>query len=221
MLPTGPPPPAVTPPASGTGWAPTQADSVTSASDCVFTCATGRTKSGTGSSGSCGLNSGYFSASGTANGAGTPCGLAPQDGTWDADQSGVSSTSDCKFTCTVGFEKHGRTCRSPEPGKWADSGVVKDCTAIPHSDWAFNTGAVTSDTGCAFTCKTGFNKNGRSCDLPSGHFIASDGTSKLWCSSEKQYGLGGNPIGCKPKGGLCVRVCRRSCPCWSRLQQKV
>ena len=120
----------ITPPASSTGWAPTQAGSVTGASDCVFTCATGRTASGTGSSESCGLNSGYFSASNIPNGVGTPCGSAPQDGTWDADQSGVRSTSDCKFICTVGFVKEGRTCHPRREVKSIAAGTYHTCAIL-------------------------------------------------------------------------------------------
>ena len=119
-----------------------------------------------------------------ADGSEASCSPIPNRANWVA--SPASTATDCDFTCSAGFEKHGRICRFPEPGKWVDSGVVKTCTAIPHSDWASNTGAVSSANACAFTCKTGFSINGRSCDLPSGHFIVSTGVDQ---GSAKDCGI--------------------------------
>ena len=77
-----------------------------------------------------------------------------------------------------GFEKHGRSCRIPLEGKYAQGGIAKPCTDIDYSVWIANKVAVTSDTGCAFECNTGFVKDdlNRECDLPSEFFVASDGT---------------------------------------------
>ena len=59
-----------TPPTSSTGWNSDQSG-VSQKTNCKFTCVSGRTISGTGESGSCTLNQGYFAT--TANDA-TSCG---------------------------------------------------------------------------------------------------------------------------------------------------
>ena len=90
----------------------------------------------------------------------------------------ADSPTSCDFTCTAGFEKHGRVCRPPEAGFWADGGVAKPCDSIANSDWASHTGAVTSAIGCAFSCKQGFTESGRSCNLPTGFFVTGGGIAK-------------------------------------------
>ena len=113
-----------------------------------------------------------------ANGNEATCRDIPNKLAW---VTGPASTdTGCDFTCNNGFEKHGRSCRFPLEGKYAQGGIAKPCIDIDHSVWSANTGAVTSDTGCAFECNTGFVKDtsDKECDLPSGHFIASDSTAK-------------------------------------------
>ena len=101
----------------------------------------------------------------------------------------ADSETSCDFTCLSGFEKYERTCRSPLPGFWVDAGVVKPCDPIAKSDWSANTGAVTSATGCAFSCKSGFTESGRSCNLPADSFIAIDGTAQS-CGDAPESSMG-------------------------------
>ena len=110
-----------------------------------------------------------------ANGSEASCNPIPRS-SWVA--SPASTSTECDFSCDSGYEKHGRSCRIPPKGQWADGGIAKPCTPIDHSDWVANTGAVPTAAGCDFSCESGFTKNisNRSCDLNRGHFIASDGS---------------------------------------------
>ena len=100
-----------TPPASSTGWNSDQSD-VSQKANCKFTCVSGRTISGTGESGSCTLNQGYFAT--TANDA-TSCGTAPGSSTgWENPQpSSVTSATECIFEC-----ESGRTASSTKGCWW-------------------------------------------------------------------------------------------------------
>ena len=106
------------------------------------------------------------------------CNPIPNLASWVAGPA--STATDCDFICTAGYvkDKGASTCSPPSGGQWADGGIAKPCTPIQHSVWTSPTGAVSSAVTCLFSCKSGFSKNGRNCDLPSGHFIASDGTAQ-------------------------------------------
>ncbi len=67
----------------------------------------------------------------------------------------VSTAAGCDFTCNAGFVKKtvGRTCATPDTGKYADNGVEKSCSPITEDSGGFdafavNTGAVTAADGC-------------------------------------------------------------------------
>ena len=197
-------PPANSPPASSTGWAPTQAGSVTSAPNCVFVCATGRTKSGTGSSGSCTPNRNYFFTS--SNSQGTSCGTLPQRSTsWNTDQSGVTSQSECRFTCNSGYimNHSGRSCDIPDKGKYANAqGGEASCNPITEDTGGFknfenNTGAVASATGCPFSCNGGFVKNeaNRACTIPGpGKYADADSLESSCANIAHSLTLGGKAV---------------------------
>ena len=102
--------PANSPPASSTGWAPTQASTVTSTASCVFTCPTGRTASGTtGPSGSCSLKAGYFPASNSVDSAGISCDPLPADssGWLGRTNRGQQVAQSVCSNCATGFVKEG------------------------------------------------------------------------------------------------------------------
>ena len=101
-----------------------------------------------------------------------------------ANTGAVSSDTGCNFTCDLGFVKDvpGFACNIPGLGKYADAGVEKNCNNIIGTgtgSLAANTGAVSSDTGCNFTCDSGFVKDeaGFACNIPGlGKYVKSDGT---------------------------------------------
>ena len=153
------------------GWipSPTQLTSDT----CDFNCQTGYKKVGRACNPP--TPGTYFQA----NGREAPCSpQKPQHSSWVTGPA--STATECDFICTVGYvkDKGASTCSPPSGGQWADGGIAKPCTPIQHSVWTSSTGAVSSAATCPFSCKSGFDKSGRSCDLPSRHFIASDGTAQ-------------------------------------------
>ena len=87
----------------------------------------------------------------------------------------VSAADGCDFTCNAGFVKKtvGRTCATPDTGKYADAGIEKSCDNPTGAATGFdvflqNTGAVDSADGCGFSCKSGYVKDAsaRECNFP-------------------------------------------------------
>ena len=186
-------------------------------------CATGRTASGTGSSGSCTPSRGYFFTSSNVNSQGTFCGTLPQHGaSWNASQSGVSSQSECRFTCNSGYILNhlGRSCDIPDKGKYADaSGVAANCSLIGGDSGGFkdfkkSKGAVSSATGCPFICNTGYVKvdsnSVRACNYPTkGKYGDGSTSTSLSCISNigqgfKDWAL---PLGPVPTANDCPFFC--------------
>ena len=77
---------------------------------------------------------------------------------------GLSSADGC-YSCNTGYLKNTRenTCDVPATGKYVNpSGSEKSCsrpTGGGFKTFSTNTGAVTTATGCNFSCKSGFVKN--------------------------------------------------------------
>ncbi len=88
----------------------------------------------------------------------------------------VETATDCGFSCNAGFVKKtvGRTCATPDTGKYADSsGDEQSCdtptgVAGGFKEFLANTGAVSTAAGCDFSCNAGFVKNtaDRTCNIP-------------------------------------------------------
>ena len=89
--------------------------------------------------------------------------------------TGAAATADtCPFSCSTGYAKTGRACNIPGLGKYADgSGNEQSCNNPTGAAGGFdvflpNMGAVSTATGCGFSCKSGFVKNrvNRTCNIP-------------------------------------------------------
>ena len=88
-------------------------------------------------------------------------------------------------TCNAGFVKNtgANSCNIPDTGKYADNGVEKSCSPITGDSGGFdafavNTGAVSTPTGCGFSCNTGYVKDssGRACNYPTpGTYVNASG----------------------------------------------
>ena len=162
------------PPATSTDWTSVQPSTVTSDTTCEFDCASGRTVSGVGGTGSCTLDRGYFAT--TTNDA-TPCGTAPDSSTdWSSSQSGVKQKSDCEFDCASG-----RTASSTKgSGGTCDINAGHVATGGPASDnpATLCTGGTVPNTGqdkCVNPSTGHYSKNGIETDctvLDHGTFTA-------------------------------------------------
>ena len=184
-------------------WLPSQTALTTDA--CDFTCKAGYKKVNSGGTRACQVPAPgkYIKTNGTEGNC-TPITnkLAWVEGPAD-------SATACDFTCTAGYEKHERKCRTPLPGHYADNGTAEDCTPIANSIWATNTAPVTTKTACAFDCKAGFTKASGanpSCTLSSGHFIAGDGTAKP-CGTAPDSSTGWAPDQSVDQKSNCVFQC--------------
>ena len=86
---------------------------------------------------------------------------------------GVAATADtCPFSCSMGYAKTGRACNIPGLGKYADnSGDEQSCNNPTGAAAGFdvflpNMGAVSTATGCDFSCKFVKNRVNRTCNIP-------------------------------------------------------
>ena len=209
-----------TPPTSSTGWNSDQSG-VSQKANCKFTCVSGRTISGTGESGSCTLNQGYFAT--TANDA-TSCGTAPGSSTgWENPQpSSVTSATECIFECESGRtasstkgsggsceinaghvvtrgpasndaatpctggkvpHTNKKSCVDPKQGYFSKNGIETPCKGNPpatSTGWtSVQPSTVKSDTTCEFDCASsrspvGTGSNGK-CSIPNGHIATGNG----------------------------------------------
>ena len=106
--------------------------------------------------------------------------------------TGAAATADtCPFSCSTGYAKTGRACNIPGLGKYADgSGNEQSCNNPTGAAGGFdvflpNMGAVSTATGCGFSCNTGYVKDapGRTCNFPStGNYVNAQGT-EVSCDS--------------------------------------
>ena len=99
----------------------------------------------------------------------------------------MSTNKGCNFSCNTGFVKNTAsfTCSFPDTGKYADSsGDEQSCNRPTGDSGGFdtflaNTRAVSSATGCGFSCNAGFVKDGadRECNYPTpGSYVNNQGT---------------------------------------------
>ena len=105
---------------------------------------------------------------------------------WDTKTKKHSTT--CKVvSCNAGYVKNtrGSSCDIPETGKYADNvGREQDCDGPTGDTGGFNafignTGAVSTPTGCGFSCNTGYVKDAsaRECNFPAtGSYVDAMGT---------------------------------------------
>ena len=148
-------------PASSTGWVSDQANlNVRQKSDCVFTCAAGRTASGTGSSESCDLNVGHYPTTSTANSAGASCGVFPASSIgWADDQSNVHQAQDCKLKCASGRIVSGAGSSGScvlDVGHFASSDDTNSegiaCGVLPAGAIWLDLSGVRRAADCVFQC---------------------------------------------------------------------
>ena len=170
---------------------------------CDFTCKAGYKKVNTASTRACQVPAPgkYIDSDGTTA---RDCATITNKAAWV--EGPADSATACNFTCTAGYEKHGRTCRTPSPGHYAENGKAEGCISIANSIWVANTAPVTMATGCAFECKAGFTKTSSACDLPSGHFVAGDGTAKS-CGTAPDSSTGWADDQTVNQKSNCVFVC--------------
>ncbi len=125
----------------------------------------------------------YADSSGDEQSCNNPTGATGGFKEFLTNTAAVATATGCGFSCNVGFVKKsvGRTCNIPDQGKYADNEVEKDCSPITGDTGGFNkftvnTGAVSTATGCGFSCNTGFMKTGRTCNFPSlGKYVNNQG----------------------------------------------
>ena len=114
----------------------------------------------------------YADNAGDEQGCSSITGAATGFKTFLPNTGAVSSATGCGFSCNSGFVKIGRACNTPDTGKYADNaGDEQGCSSITGATGGFdtflpNTGAVSSATGCGFSCNSGFVKIGRACNTP-------------------------------------------------------
>ena len=105
---------------------------------------------------------------------------------WDIRADDFSTTCTME-TCNTGFVKNmgGNSCDIPDLGKYADNvGREQDCNDPTGDSGGFNiflpnSGAVSSATGCGFSCNAGFVKDSsaRECNYPSsGNYVTARNT---------------------------------------------
>ena len=169
---------------------------------CDFTCKAGYKKVNSGGTRACQVPAlgKYIKPNGTERN----CTTITNKAAWV--EGPADSATACDFTCTAGYEKHGRTCRIPEKGHFAENGTAKGCTSFPHSTWSANQGAVSTATACAFDCKAGFTKTSSACTLPLDHFIAGDGTAQS-CGTAPDSSRGWAPDQSVNQKSNCVFQC--------------
>ena len=112
--------------------------------------------------------------------------IGGQGGTFVVNTGAVSTNKGCNFSCNTGFVKNTAsfTCSFPDTGKYVDSsGDEQSCNRPTGDSGGFdtflaNTRAVSSATGCGFSCNAGFVKDGadRECNYPTpGSYLNTSG----------------------------------------------
>ena len=162
---------------------------VDSATGCGFSCKSGFVKNTADRTCNIPDTGKYADSVGDEQSCNTPRGAATGFNTFLPNTAAVPTATGCDFSCNVGFVKKsvGRTCNIPDQGKYADNGVEKSCSPITgdtggFNEFVVNTVAVSTATGCGFSCNTGFMKDssGRECNFPStGSFVNAQGTEAL------------------------------------------
>ena len=146
---------------------------------CPYSCSSGFVKTGracnTPDTGK------YAGSSGDEQSCEDPTGAAGGFKEFLSNTGAVSTAAGCDFTCNAGFVKKtvGRTCATPDTGKYGDAGIEKSCDNPTGDTGGFNiflpnSGAVSSATGCGFSCNAGFVKDSsaRECNYPSsGNYV--------------------------------------------------
>ena len=121
-----------------------QAVPVSDDNSCPFTCVAGSIKNPQGNR-TCDLCTGL-----------------PDHANWATPTQPVSSASSCPWECEAGSKKdlNNPVCNLPSKGNYFNAqGSEQSCTgSLPAhaSDWADPTGPVASETGCPFTCNSGY-----------------------------------------------------------------
>ncbi len=96
----------------------------------------------------------------------------------------VSKYGTCEvIACKPGYVKKNNTCALPDQGKYSDGDVELSCHVVGGQGGTFlaNTGAVSTNKGCSFSCATGLSKDesGYACNPPEpGKYVDSTGTPK-------------------------------------------
>ena len=99
--------------------------------------------------------------------------------TWVASNYGTCEVIACK----PGYVKKNNTCALPDEGKYSDGDVELDCHVVGGQEGGFNkfeanTGAVSTNKGCNFSCNPGFAKGSYACRFPTEGKYMDSGTQK-------------------------------------------
>ncbi len=107
----------------------------------------------------------------------------PDDASYDETSTGLSSAADC-YSCEDGYLKNTttNTCDFPLKGKYVAAGGTeadcKDITNIPNFN-SWEEGAAADADSCLFSCKEGYVKSGRACNVPApGKYADSSGVAQ-------------------------------------------
>ena len=143
---------------------------------CSFSCAAGLSKDKSDYACNPPEPGKYVDSTGTENDC-TPIGNA----VWLTGEA--DSLTSCPFSCSTGFVKSARSCVPPSKGHYVNaSGAEDSCSSVIEDRGGFNrfednTGAVSTDTGCNFSCNSGFEKKSYACRFPTeGQYVDSTGT---------------------------------------------
>ena len=148
---------------------------VETATDCGFSCNPGFVKKTAGRTCATPDTGKYADGSGNEQSCDNPTGATGGFKEFLTNTAAVATATGCNFSCNVGFVKNtaDSMCEIPDLGKYADSsGDEQSCSPITgdiggFDEFAVNKGAVSTATGCGFSCNTGFVKSGRTCNFPS------------------------------------------------------
>ncbi len=150
---------------------------------CSFSCATGLSKDESGYACNPPEPGKYVDSTGTPKNC-TPITIANgASATWLKGAAGSAVTS-CPFSCSTGFVKSARSCVPPSSGNYVNaSGAEASCSAVDQDQGGFkrfedNTGAVSTDTGCNFSCNVGFVQSSYACRFPTEGKYVDSGTQK-------------------------------------------
>ncbi len=101
----------------------------------------------------------------------------------------VLSLSAAQLACVSGEVKNLKgagSCDIPASGKYVNNGQEVDCDPVGGvsnaSSFEVNTGAVSSKTGCAFSCQAGYKKDAYACNIPDDGSYADANGNEVSCT---------------------------------------
>ena len=189
---------------------------VTEQSDCVFTCSTGRTPSGTGDNSTCELSTQDCSPANAPANSGTQ--------TWDENKQPNAGWDLCQVNvCSAGFDDNNENnrCEKTAPDYYSASKdkTRKDCTGNPvHSQWVANetlgSRGASTYAECKWACINAYTKGSDNlCHETTIACTANDKRGRNIAAGTKTYTTGSgygicDPQTCLAGFVLASNVCR-------------